>query len=72
MYLKFIFLDQFLFELSCKFEANIPNCSKVIAFTRNSKFQGQFDLEGLGQGHQFSNISETIRCLINLTVQVGR
>ena len=29
------------------------------------KFQGQFDLEGQGQGHQFLNPSETFRCLIN-------
>ena len=52
-----------------KFEAKIPYGSKVVAFTRNShkmfKFQGQFDLEGQGQGHQFSNLSETFRCLIN-------
>ena len=26
------------------------------------KFQGQFYLEGQGQGHQFSNLSETFRC----------
>ena len=34
-----------------KFEAQIVNGSKVVAFTRNTKylFQGQFDLEG--QGH---------------------
>ena len=40
-----------------KFEAKIPNGSKVVAFTRNYtifKFKGQFDLEGQGlvQGHQ--------------------
>ena len=29
------------------------------------KFEGQFDLEGQGQGHQFSNPSETFRCLTN-------
>ena len=41
-----------------KFEAEIPNGSKVVAFTRNYKifkFQGQLDLEGQGQVHQFSN-----------------
>ena len=26
------------------------------------KFQSIFDLEGQGQGHQFSNTSETLRC----------
>ena len=40
---------------------------QVVKFTWNHtkfilKFQGQFYLEG--QGHQFSNQSETIRCLI--------
>ena len=29
------------------------------------KFRGQFDLESQGQGHQFSNPSETFRCLVN-------
>ena len=42
-----------------KFEAKIPNGSKVVVFTR--KFQGQFDLKGQGQGHQFSNTSEILR-----------
>ena len=40
-----------------KFEAKIPNGSKVVAFsqgiTQMLKFQGQFDLEDQGQGHQF-------------------
>ena len=40
-----------------KWEAEIPTGTKVVAFTRNYtkffKFQGQFDLEGQGQGHQF-------------------
>ena len=31
----------------------------------HTKFQGQFYLVGHGQGHQFSNPSETFRCLIN-------
>ena len=43
-----------------KFEAKIPNGSKVVAFTR-FKFKGQFYLEGQGQGHQFSNTSEIFR-----------
>ena len=37
-----------------KFEAKIPNGSKVIAFTMNYTkfmFKGQFDLEGQGQSH---------------------
>ena len=35
-----------------KFEAKIPNGSKVVAVTRNyTKFKGKFDLEGQGQGH---------------------
>ena len=29
------------------------------------KFQGQFNLEGQGQGHQFLNPSETFRCSIS-------
>ena len=49
-----------------RFEAKIPNGSKVVAFTKNHTkflFEGQFDLEG--QGHQFSNSSGTFRFLIN-------
>ena len=41
-----------------KFEVEVPNGSKVVAFTINYqifKFQCQLDLEGQGQGHQFSN-----------------
>ena len=50
-----------------KFEAEIPNGSKVVVFTKNKdlhkifQFQGQFDLEDQGQGHQFSNTSEIFR-----------
>ena len=71
-----------------RFQAKIPNGSKVVAFTRNytkfsinslsekakfhmgqfkslkqifSKFVDQFDLEGLGQGHQFLNLSDIFR-----------
>ena len=48
-----------------KFEAKNSYSSKVVAFTRNYtkivKFQGQFDLEGQGQRHQFSNTYETFR-----------
>ena len=42
-----------------KFEAKIVYIIKVVAFTTNYinvfKFQGQFDLEGQGQGHQFQS-----------------
>ena len=52
-------------NIHLKFEAKIPNGSKVVAFTRNYtkifKFKGQIDLEGQGQGHQFSNTSEIFR-----------
>ena len=52
-----------------KFEAKILNGSKVVAFTNNYtkifQFQGQFNLEGQGQGHQFSNLSEIFRRSIN-------
>ena len=35
-------------------------------------FKGQFDLEGQGQGHQFSNTSEIFRWSINsLSVKVN-
>ena len=47
-----------------KFEVKIPNGSKAVAFTRNYrvfKFKVQFHLEGQGQGHQFSNMSEIFR-----------
>ena len=40
-----------------KFKDKILNGSKVVAFTRNDTkflmFQGQFDHEDQGQGHQF-------------------
>ena len=45
-----------------KFEAKIPNGSNVHKKLHKSfKFQGQFDLEGQGQGHQFSKSYETFR-----------
>ena len=48
-----------------KFQSKIPNGLKVVAFTRNYtkfySFQGQIDLEGQGQGHQFSNLAEIFR-----------
>ena len=48
-----------------KFEAKILNGSKDVTFTRNYtkflNFKSQFDLEGQGQGHQFSDISEIFR-----------
>ena len=42
-----------MIDTHLKFEAKIPNGSKVVAFTRNytKLFQSQYDLEG--QGHQF-------------------
>ena len=54
-----------------KLEGKIPTV-KVVEFTRNHtkfifKFQGQFYLEGQGQGRQFSNTSETFRCLKNIS-----
>ena len=33
--------------------------------TQTFKFCDKFDLKGKGQGHQFSNPSETFRCSIN-------
>ena len=51
-----------------KFEGKIPTAQKLLhsrGITQIFKFQGQFDLEGQGQGHKFSNLSETFRCLIN-------
>ena len=56
--------DLWMINTHLKFEAKIPNGSKVIAFTMNYTkfmFKGQFDLEGQGQGHQFSNTSEKFR-----------
>ena len=55
-----------MINIQLKSEAEIPNGSKVVAFTRNCKhkifkFQGQFDLGGQGQGHQFSNTSEIFK-----------
>ena len=54
-----------------KLEGKIPKV-QVVEFTRNHtkfiiKFQGQFYLEGQSQGHQFSNPSETFRCLKNIS-----
>ena len=54
-----------------KFEGKIITV-QVVEFTRNHtkfifKFQDQFYLEGQGQPHQFSNLSETFRCLINIS-----
>ena len=50
-----------------KLEGKIPTV-QVVEFTRKYtkfifKFQRQFYLEGQGQGRQFSNPSETFRCL---------
>ena len=52
------------------FEDKIHYGSKFIAFSRNYtkfffKFQGQFDIEGEDQGHQFSNSFEIIRWSMN-------
>ena len=52
-----------------KLEGKIPTV-QVVEFTRNHtkfifKFKGQFYLEG--QGRQFSNPSETFRCLKNIS-----
>ena len=46
-----------------KFEAKIPNGSSCIhkELHKIFKFKGQFDLEGQGQGHQFSNMSKIFR-----------
>ena len=54
-----------------KFEGKISTV-QVVKFTKNHtkfifKFQGKFYLEGQGQGHQFSNPSETFRCLKNIS-----
>ena len=49
-----------------KFEGKTSTFQKLLhsqGVTQTFKFQGRFDLEG--QGHQFSNPSETFRCLIN-------
>ena len=52
-----------------KFEAKIPYGSKVICIHKelhkSCEFKGQFDLEGQGQGHPFSNTSEILRWSIN-------
>ena len=49
-----------------KFEAKIPNgCCIHKESHKIFKFKGQFDLEGQGQGHQFSNLSEIFRWSIN-------
>ena len=51
-----------------KFEAKIPNGSKLFIHKelfKFFKFKGQFDLDGQGQGHQFSNMSEIFRFLTN-------
>ena len=52
-----------------KFEGKIPTVQNLLHLQgitqKFLKFQGQFDLEGQGQGHQFSNPSETFRCLVN-------
>ena len=51
-----------------EFEGKIPtvqSCCTDKELQKTFKFQGQFDLEGQAQGHQFSNPSEKFRCLIN-------
>ena len=50
-----------------KFEAEIHNGSKVVALYNYKffKFKGQLDIEGQGQGHQFSNTSEIFRRSMN-------
>ena len=56
-----------MLDTHLKFEATIPYGSKVVAFTSQGitqfffKFQGQFNLEGEGEGHQFSNTPEILR-----------
>ena len=45
-----------------KFEGKIPTVQKLLHFDHKEShkffyFQGQFDLEGQGQGQQFSNTS---------------
>ena len=50
-----------------RFEGKILTVQKLLypqGIIQIFNFQGQFDLEGQGQGHQFSNPSETFRCLI--------
>ena len=47
-----------------KFEGKIPTVQKLLhsqGITQNDEFQGQFDLEGQGQGLQFSKSYETFR-----------
>ena len=46
-----------------KFQGKIHKVQKELR--KMFKFQDQFDLEGQGQGHQFSNPSETFTCSIN-------
>ena len=52
-----------------EFEAKIPYGSKVVCIHKelhkSFEFKGQFDLEGQGQGHRFSNTSEILRWSIN-------
>ena len=48
-----------------KFEGKIPTVEKLLHSHKMLKFQGQFDLEGQDQVHQFSNAFDTFRCLIN-------
>ena len=50
--------DQYMVQV----EGKLPNGSTCCIHKESLKifkFQGQFDLEGPGQGHQFSNLSET-------------
>ena len=45
-----------------KFEAKFPyGCCIYNELHKVFKFQGQIDLEGQGQGHQFSITSEILR-----------
>ena len=57
-----------MINIQLKFEAKNFDSSKVVIHKESHKilkFQGQFDLKGQGQGHHFSNTSETFRCPIN-------
>ena len=57
---SFLILSKMI-NVQFKFEDVIKT---VYFLVKTVKFQGQFDLEF--QGHQFSNPSETFRCLINI------
>ena len=51
-----------------KFESEIPTVQMLLypqGITQNCLVSRPIDLEGQGQGHQFSNLCETFRLLIN-------